>query len=183
LEPGYAQAWVGLGVSRIAQANFALLPQEEGWRNARRALQHALTLDPDLAEAYAAMASIQFRHDWDWAGADASFHHALELDPHKTQTLKGAGTLAARLGRLDEAIALEREVIDMDLLDYLAYLNAGTALYYAGRLRGAQSALEKVVELDSALPNAHALLGRIYLAESNPRKGLGRDFEGERSRF
>ena len=173
LEPGYAQAWVGLGVSRTAQASLGyLLPPEEGWRNARKALDHALTLDADLAEAYVALASIQFRHDLDWAGADASFHRALELDPHNTQAIKGAGILAARLGRLDEAIALQRQVIDADPLDHLAYLNVGTALYYAGRLPEAKSALEKVLELAPALPNAHALLGRIYLAESNPQEAL-----------
>ena len=44
-------------------------------------MNRALELDPDLAEAHAALGLVQFYFEWDWAGAEAEFRRALELNP------------------------------------------------------------------------------------------------------
>ncbi len=38
LDPVYAPAWVGLGESRVAQADWGYVPAEEGYRKARVAV-------------------------------------------------------------------------------------------------------------------------------------------------
>ena len=48
---------------------------------ARAAVSRALELDPDLAEAHAALGSVLFYFEWDWAGAEAEFQRALALNP------------------------------------------------------------------------------------------------------
>jgi tetratricopeptide (TPR) repeat protein len=67
-------------------------------------VQKALALDPDLAEAQATLGWIRTGHDWDWSGADAAYARALELEPGNAMVLRRAATLAATLGRLDEAL-------------------------------------------------------------------------------
>ena len=53
------------------------------------------------------MGWIKMIYDWDWTGADAAFKRALELEPANADVVRGAATLAAALGRFDEAITLE----------------------------------------------------------------------------
>ena len=53
LDPSYALAWIGLSRVRNWQANTGLIPPEEGYRLAREAVERALALNPNLAEAHA----------------------------------------------------------------------------------------------------------------------------------
>src|SRR6202795_3501509 len=76
LDPSYALAWVGLSRVRKWQANTGLIPAEEGHRRAREAVERALALNPNLAEAHTQMGRIKEQVDFDWAGSDASFHRA-----------------------------------------------------------------------------------------------------------
>ena len=49
----------------------------------------ALELDPDLAEARAALAYIKFRIDWDWDGAEKEFKKAIALKPGMLPLMNG----------------------------------------------------------------------------------------------
>jgi TolB-like protein/tetratricopeptide (TPR) repeat protein len=171
LDPGYAPAWVGLGQSRITQAGSGDIPGTEGYRNAREAIDHTLMLDPDLGDAHSALGEIQMLHDWDWSGAEASYQRALKLEPGDAGVLRGAGSLARMLGHLDESIGLYRRAIEIDPL--YGPKNLGLALLYAGRQDEAKTAFGKALELNPELAVAHAMLGRVYLAQSHPREALG----------
>jgi serine/threonine-protein kinase len=170
-DPRYAPAWVGLGNVRIGQAESGDVPGMEGYRKAREAVDEALMLNPELGDAYSAMGEIQMLHDWDWSGADASYRRALALEPGDAGVLRGAGALARMLGRLDESIRLYRLAIEIEPLLY-GHRNLGLALLYAGRQEQAEAAFGKALELHPEMAKAHALLCRVYLAQSRPREAL-----------
>src|ERR1700688_4545395 len=73
LDPSYALAWVGLSRVRNWQAHTSLIPHDEGHRRAREAVERALALNPNLAEAHTQMGRIKQQVDFDWAGAHSSF--------------------------------------------------------------------------------------------------------------
>jgi Tfp pilus assembly protein PilF len=77
LDPSYALAWIGLSRARKWQAVTGLIPTEEGYRVAREAVERALALNPNLADAHTQMGRIKQQVDFDWAGADASFRRAV----------------------------------------------------------------------------------------------------------
>jgi len=172
LDSGYAPALVGLGQTRVSQADSDYVPVEEGFREAREAIERALRLDKDLAAAHSAMAYIKMTHDWDWGGADTSFRRALELEPGNAATIGGAASLARALGHLDEATTLYRRAMQIDPLNSSIANNAGIAFYYAGQPKEAMVAIGKALELAPDRVIAHCLLGRIYLMESNAREAL-----------
>ena len=72
LDPSYALAWVGLSRARYRQANVGDVPNGEGQRLAREAVERALVLDPNLAAAHAQMGRLKRQVDFDWVGADTS---------------------------------------------------------------------------------------------------------------
>lgn len=180
LDPNYAQAWSALAWVWIARAEAADGASfEEGYRMARAAAEKALQLDPNLAEALAGMGRIKRTFDWDWTGADSSFQKALALEPQNSAVLFGASTLAASLGRFDQAITLNRRAVAVDPLSVTAHLSLGMHAYYAGRLKLAIDALRKALAISPENPEAHYMLGLVHLAESQPQQALA-EFEKDR---
>jgi tetratricopeptide (TPR) repeat protein len=106
LDPEYALAWAGLSRAYVTQAGNSWLPIAEGFGKAREAAERALQLEPDLAEAHAALGEILIFYDWEWHGADASLRRALELAPGNARIIRSTAILAGLLGRLDETITL-----------------------------------------------------------------------------
>jgi TolB-like protein/Tfp pilus assembly protein PilF/predicted Ser/Thr protein kinase len=172
LDPGHARAWVGLAGAHSSQANLAYIPVDEGYRKAREEVEKALELDPNLAEAHAALGSIRVTYDWDWSGADAAFKRALDLEPGNATVVRGAAGLAATLGRAEEAIRLDRRAVELDPLNVRAHTALGLDAWYAGRLDEAEAAFRKVLELNPEYPAAHVNLGCVSLALSNPEAAL-----------
>lgn len=163
LAPGWAPGWIGVGGVHLSQANWGYVPVQQGFSQAREAIQHALALDPNSSEAFAGLGHIQMLYDWDWAAADQSFRRSLELAPADGDVLFGQALLRRIEGRLDEAIALHRRNIEIDPLNPTAHHDFGMTLHYAGR---------QALELSPELENAHALLSRIDLAQSHPDTAL-----------
>jgi TolB-like protein/DNA-binding winged helix-turn-helix (wHTH) protein/Tfp pilus assembly protein PilF len=172
LDPGYALAWADLARARSLQADSGYVPLEEGYRRAREAAERALALDPNLAEAHAAMGTIKMAYDWDWAGADASFQRALALQPGNATVLRAASDLAANLGRLEEALTLDRRAVELDPLNTSSHYYRGLHAYYAGRLEEAITAFKKALELTPDRPLVHELLGVVHLAQAHPQEAV-----------
>src|SRR5216684_3744767 len=99
LDPSYALAWVGLSRARNWQANVGLIPAADGHRLAREAVDRALALNPNLAQAHTQMGRIKQQVDFDWAGAHASFQRAVALDPGNPEVVRTAAFPAAMVGR------------------------------------------------------------------------------------
>jgi tetratricopeptide (TPR) repeat protein len=144
----------------------------EGYGRARRAVERALALEPDLAEGHAHMAWIQRCFDWDWQGAQASFDRALELEPGNAIALRRAGTLAWSLGRMDEAIELTRRALEQDPLSAHAYGNLGEAFQEMDRLQESEAAFRKALELAPQKADVHAFLSLTLLDQGRSEEAL-----------
>jgi tetratricopeptide (TPR) repeat protein len=182
VDPGYARAWAGLADAHVWQAGDANVPLAEGYRKARQEAEKALELDPTLADAHAALGRIRWFYDWDWSGADAAFKRAIELEPGNVRVVMGAAGLAATLGRLEEAIRLERRAVELDPLSAGAHFRLGLHALYAGRLEEAELSLRKALELYPDRPEAHSIVGLVHLQRSNPAAALD-EMEREKDPF
>jgi Tfp pilus assembly protein PilF len=104
-DPNYALAYAGLAdVYIFGAGKGAGLPQKEAHRRAREAATKALSLDPQLGEAHAALAEV-ILYDRDFAGAEREFKRALELNPSYAEGHHEYSHLLLLLGRIDESFA------------------------------------------------------------------------------
>ncbi len=172
IDPDYARAWVGLSQAHSAQADYGHMPVTDSYRKSRREIDQALELQPDLADALAQLGNIKTGFDWDWTGADEAFKRALELEPGNATVVRSAARLAAALGRLEEAIALNHRATELDPLSVSAHNDFGLLSYYTGQLKEAEAAYRKVLELNHLAPITHLKLGRVYLAQSKLEEAL-----------
>lgn len=76
-----APAYTGLAETYLLEREYADMTPTEAYLRARDAAEHALRLDPKLAEAHAVMGFIAFFSDFDPGSATEQFKSALALDP------------------------------------------------------------------------------------------------------
>ena len=171
-DSAFALAWAELSRAYADEAGKSWAPLAEGFERARRAVARALALEPDLAEAHAALAWILMYHDWNWRDAEASCARALELAPGSALMLHRAGLLATNLGRFEEAIGLYRRAIEQDPLSAGAYHSLGIVFDAAGRLADSEQSYRKVLELSPQRVGTHALLALNLVAQCRSNEAL-----------
>jgi predicted Zn-dependent protease len=154
------------------QVNIDLIPAEEGQRLAREAVERALALNPNLAEAHVQMGRIKEQADFDWAGADASFRRAIVLEPGNPEFLGMAAASAAALGRFDDALHLDRRALDLDPLNATSWEFLAETKFYMGQLDEAAADGQKALELDPDVWPGPILLSKIYLMQGRPQDAL-----------
>jgi tetratricopeptide (TPR) repeat protein len=172
LDSSYALAWVGLSRIRNWQANTGAIPVEEGHQLAREAVERALTLNPNLAEAYAQMGRIKQQLDFDWPGADASFQRAVALEPGNPEVVRLAASSAAMLGRFDEALQLNGRAIELDPLNADSWEFLAETKFFMGQLEQAAADFKKAIELNLDVVAAHIWLSQIYVMQGRPQDAL-----------
>ena len=172
LDPSYALAWVGLSRTRNWQVNTGLIPAEEGHRLAREAVERALALNPNLAEAHTQMGRIKQQVDFDWTGADASFQRAVALAPENPEVVRTAAGSATMLGRFDEAIQLDRRAVDLDPLNADSWECLAEPEFYMGQLDEAEADLKKALNLNPDVVAAHVKLSNIDVMLGRPQDVL-----------
>jgi tetratricopeptide (TPR) repeat protein len=165
LTPRFALAWAELSLACSREADVGWVAVAEGYDRARAAVERALALEPDLAEAHIQLAWIRMIHDWNWSGAEICCRRALELAPGNAQVLHGASALAYTQGRLEEAIVLAHRALEQDPLSAGSYHNLGGMLRIANRLAEAEAAYRKSLELAPPRIATRAALALTVLAE------------------
>jgi tetratricopeptide (TPR) repeat protein len=154
LDPGYAQAYVGLAHCYSFRAE---------WGNAKKQLEKALELDDTLAEAHAALAFVfRFCREWDFPGTEKEFKRAIELNPNYATGHQWYAYYLASMERFDEAIREINEAHDLDPLSINVNTDKGEILYFSRRYDEAMVAYRSSLEMDNNFMMAHYLLGCAY---------------------
>jgi TolB-like protein len=172
LDPSYALAWVWLSRVRNWQVNVELIPTEEGHQLAREAIERALELNPNLAEAHTQMGRIKQQVDFDWVGADASFRRAVELEPADPETVRMAASSAEMLGRFDDALQLDRRAVELDPLNAESWEFRGETEFSMGQLDEAAADSKKAFELNPDVWPGPIALSQIYVVQGRPQNAL-----------
>ena len=172
LDPSYALAWVGLSRVRNWQTNIGVIPADEGHRLAREAVERALALNPNLAEAHAQMERIRQQVDFDWAGADASIQRAIALEPEDPEIARSAAFSAAILGRFNEALQLDRRAVAMDPLNADSWEFLAETTFFMGNLDEAVADHKKARELNPDVWPGPIQLSQIYVMQGRPQDAL-----------
>ena len=114
-DPNYALAYAGLAdVYLFGSAAGAGLPQQEAHRRGKEAATKALSLDPQLGEAHAALAGVLLYDDWDFAGAEREYKRAIELSPSYAEAHHQYSHLLILMGRINESFAESKKFLELD---------------------------------------------------------------------
>lgn len=161
-DPAYTLAYLGItdAVTRLPITGD--VPAREVRGMARAAIEKALELDPDSAEARSSEAGFNFWLGWDYTGAVASARRAIELNAnHALAHFYLAHTLS-NIGEHTEALVEIRRTLTLDPLSLLTNAMYGQFLYHAGRDAESVEQLRKTLELESRFWVTQICLAKTY---------------------
>ena len=176
-DPNYALAYAGLAQAYILLPFYTGADRLDAFSKAKDAALKALRLDPNLAEAHAALGKVLFFSEIDLTGAMREYKRAIELQPNDATAHHWLGndTLAA-LGRFEEAIAQGKRAVELDPLSPVINTDFGTIFYYAHRYEESAMQLRKTLEIDPTFFYAHFNLG-IALQAAGDLSGAIAEYE------
>jgi len=167
-DPNYALAYAGLASAYILSPFYTGADRHEAGLKAKEAALKALRLDPNLAEAHAALGKVLFFSEIDLAGATREYKRAIELKPNDADAHHWfSNDSLAALGQFDEAIAKGKRSVELDPLSIVINADLGETLFYARRFDESVAQLRKTLEIDPTSFYAHYNLGIALQAKGD----------------
>ncbi len=148
LAPDFAPAYAGLGHAWVQRGVLGAAGFRASEAPARSATLRAIELDPQLAEAHAAMAHVLMFYDLAWATSEQEFQRAIELDPNNVDAHVYYATLLEVLGRYPEAIAEGKRALELDPVSVMVNSEYGRVLFRARRYEESIRQYQRTLELD-----------------------------------
>jgi serine/threonine-protein kinase len=173
LDPGYADAWAGLGSAYKRMPIAAGVNPKDAFPKAKEAATRALQLDANHAEAQSVLGTVAFWYDWDYPRAERLLHRAMELQPSSADSALFLAHLYANLGRFDEALEEIRRARALDPAWPLARAHEGHFLFMSRRYQQALEHLNDSVKIDPQFWPGHTFRMLTLLALDRYEDALG----------
>ena len=172
LDPGWSRPAEALAWAFVMQVQFQFVASSEGWRQAQRAAELALRIDPASPSGHAVLGQLYALRDFNWDQADSEFATALRADPNNIDAMMlSANALAAR-GRLREGIEREDAALTVDPLNPEVMEGRAIWLYFLGDLDGAEREIRNCLTVSPTYTYAHFVMGQILLARRDNQAAL-----------
>jgi len=162
VDPTFAPAYAGLAdaYAYLSVPTYQGMPVSKAQGLMRTAALKALQLDPDLAEAHAAMGIVNAR-DLDWAGSERHFQHAIALNPSLSQVYTSYSFFTLRpLRKFDDAERVLNGALQADPLSLDVWREIAEVHFTVGRYDEAIDLLQRVRAVDPQLVDAGVVLAR-----------------------
>jgi tetratricopeptide (TPR) repeat protein len=144
-----------------------MAPPREAYLKAEDLLRKALELDATATRPYILLGMFKLEFRCDPSGAEKDLNRVRELYPRDMFALDAHSYYLVEIGRMDEAIAEKRRVLEHDPLAVITNAEFGLYLWMADRNDEAIQQLQKTLELD---PNYAATYTRLGMAYANKQQ-------------
>ena len=162
LDPEYAlayaersEAWSWIGDLRSEE-------QKDAWSKAANDGERAVAIEPQLAEAHAALGWVRFFIEWNFTEGVNELRCAQQLAPWNPTANDLLARVMVYLGQFDEAEKLAQQVIERDPLAYQARSSLARLLFVQGKFDDADASARKAAELQPTAAGNHRW--QVFLA-------------------
>jgi TolB-like protein/tetratricopeptide (TPR) repeat protein len=160
LDPGYALPWARLAALHLREAELARAPKATAHARARQAIDAALRIDANSMAAHAMRFRYLVRVEGRWADARAELDRMRAIDPAEALLLPACeATFAGVTGRLDEAIQIQRQIVERDPLNAAAIGTLAAYLMEADQFDASLALLQRELQMNPHAIGSHALIG------------------------
>lgn len=163
LDPEYAQAYVGLADCHGVIGFYGFMPPQNSFEKEIAAIEKALQIESNLADAHSVYATISFYYDWEWQRAEEEFLRAIALNSNSAAAHQFQAWLLVAMGRTEEAYTSIERALELDPLAISALLTASDVSYISRQYERAVTQLGQILDLGPGHPMALARLGWSYV--------------------
>jgi TolB-like protein/cytochrome c-type biogenesis protein CcmH/NrfG len=161
LDPEFALAWAAMAENTRWLINASTMPIPEAFRIREMAANRALEINPELGEAYIALAGLDMAQD-KWADAEAKMRKAIELSPGFAEAYDWYSDLLAVFpNRRKEALAMARKAEELDPMSPEIQTEIGEQLQQLGRYESAEQQLRRVIQLNPDFVSAYGVMASL----------------------
>jgi serine/threonine protein kinase/tetratricopeptide (TPR) repeat protein len=171
LDPSSGRPYAALSDAYILSEVYGMLPAIEAQQRAEAAALQALTLEPDLGEAYAALGAVrgeQFR----WAEAGEALQRAIELSPGYPPAQHWYALHLTRLGDFDRGLEHMQKALDLDPLSVTLRTALAFIQYMNRDYTAAIAQYQRALEVENNLSWVYMNLAIAYLGAGQPDNAL-----------
>lgn len=172
-DSGYAAAWVGLADVYQNLPRFGAYSVAEGNAMAWEAVERALALDPDLAEAHSRRGLLLWNDKGLPDEAEKALLRALELNPSSAVTHIRYGSLLNSLGRSDEAVRQTRRAVELDPMVVRWRVALSDQLFYAGEYEESIAEAKRVIDMEPDAAIAYYSMGYSHAMRGQHVEAVG----------
>jgi tetratricopeptide (TPR) repeat protein len=166
-DPNYAVAYAGLADCASRGCWFGFLAPDDGFGKGKKLASQALTIAPNLAEAYASLGWALTHYDFDFVAAEKAFERSLELNRQYATAHEWFGMLLGLVGRCKEAFAEFAAAVRLDPLAPIIHAAWGWNYFLARRYDEALERTNMALDLDPTFLPFTYLLGTVHMFEGN----------------
>jgi len=145
-ERSEAWAWIG---------DLSSEKKKEAWKAAGSDAEKAIAVDPNLAEAHAALGWVRFFIEWKFAEGLAELRRAQQLSPWNPTANDLLARVVVYFGQFEQAEKVARQSIELDPLAYQARISLARVLFAEGKLDETEAAARKAAELQPTAAGNH----------------------------
>lgn len=171
-DPAFALAYAGLADAQMARYYYAGQSLDETAARVQPAVDAALRLDPELAEAYAAWA-VLLTEQWRTDEAIKALERAIAINSNYGDAYLRLGAAYEYDGRPKKALEAYDQVAVLDPLHTQLHVRRCLTLQNLGRYAEAERACERGFELQPDIPNALWARGLNALAQGELAAAVG----------
>ncbi len=145
-DPLYAPAYAALADSLVLLSLYGNITQIKAIKRAQPMIEKALALDPESAEAFAALGLARWQIG-QMDAAESALRQAISLNEDYIPAKLWLGGLLGDLGRIPEQGLVLQEAMAIDPLNELLVVNYAGNLYSRGDYESAKEMLEGLIQL------------------------------------
>jgi TolB-like protein/DNA-binding winged helix-turn-helix (wHTH) protein/Tfp pilus assembly protein PilF len=163
LDPNFALAYTARSRTLVAYGSYFMIEStHEIFTKAQADATQAVTLEPDLGEAHAALAKALENGFLDFGAAAGEYERAMALSPGNVRVLLPYSRFASNMGRAEVAITTAQRAVGLDPLSMDAQRALGEAFENARRYPEALAAYEAAIKINPAhATQAYQRRGRL----------------------
>jgi len=172
LDPEFAEAYSGMADSYSMMGVYSFMDVDVSYPKAREFAIESITRNSNLAEAYVALAWIQFAYDWKFKESEKNYRKAIEIDPKFAQAYHWLGINLTSQGRFDEAYLNLKKGLELDPGNHVILLNFSVPSIELGKYEEAETANKKGLSVNPNYYNNWELLYANYVRQSSRKKDI-----------
>lgn len=172
LDPRFELAYASLADAYNTIGYWGYLPPNEAFREAKKAAQRALELDPDLAEAHGALGYVEFQYEWRFKEAESEFKEAIRLNPNSVSARLRFFEYLFDFQRTQEAHEQLERAREMDPLSIEITFYDAAMSWFERDFDRATEQLQKTISMDPNNPFAYDLLGASAYQKKMPAQAF-----------
>jgi tetratricopeptide (TPR) repeat protein len=135
------------------------------------ACNKALSIDPNLAVAYATIYKVYTFYGFTQKGQEA-LQKAYELDPNDATVVGRIGSDYQNRGKLVEALRFTKRHLELEPTNAYGYLAMGTIYLKVADFRQAETSLKKSIELQPDFTFPYIFLVRLYISQNKFKQAM-----------